>query len=192
MRKTLLAMMTVAGAMSWSLASAANAPKHTHDEEAPTKSAVCVITPTEGHKAEGILTLTQTDAGVQVSGEIKGLKPGEHGFHIHEFGDMRSTDGMSLGGHYNPHGKPHAGPHDKERHEGDLGNVKASGDGMAMVDVLAEGAHLHFIIGRSLVVHADPDDFKTQKPPGNAGKRVGVGVIGVANPGPPASAVPKK
>jgi Cu-Zn family superoxide dismutase len=182
MRNALLAMMTVAGAMSWSLASAADAPKHAHDDEAPAKMAVCVITPTAGNTASGTITLTQTDAGVQVSGEIKGLKPGEHGFHIHEFGDMRSTDGMSLGGHYNPHGKPHAGPHDKDRHEGDLGNVTANDEGVAKVNVLAEGVHLHFIIGRSLVVHANPDDFKTQKPPGNAGARVGVGVIGVANP----------
>ncbi len=73
-----------------------------------------------------------------------------------------------------------------ERHEGDLGNVKANGEGVAEVNVLAEGAKLHFIIGRSMVVHADVDDFKTQKPPGNAGARIGVGVIGVAGPPAPA------
>lgn len=165
-----------------SLALAADPPKHEHDENAPATSAVCVIGPTEGHKANGVLTLTQTPEGVQVAGEIKGLKPGEHGFHIHEFGDLRSPDGTALGGHYNPKSMPHAGPHDKMRHEGDLGNIKANGEGIAQVNVLAEGLKLHFIIGRSIVVHADVDDFKTQKPPGNAGARVGVGVIGVANP----------
>jgi superoxide dismutase, Cu-Zn family len=182
MRKTLLAIVSLAVLSGWTLAQAADPPKHQHDEEAPAKVAVCVISPTEGHKANGVLTLTQTDQGVQVTGEIKGLRPGEHGFHIHEFGDLRSPDGTALGGHYNPHGMPHAGPQDKQHHEGDLGNVKANGEGVTQVSVLAEGLKLHFIIGRSIVVHADPDDLKTQKPPGNAGARIGVGVIGVANP----------
>ena len=38
------------------------------------------------------------------------------------------------------------------------------------------------VIGRSVIVHAKPDDFKTQQPPGNAGDRIGCGVIGIADP----------
>lgn len=182
MKTTLLPLVALAALNAPWLALAADAPKHGHDENVPATLAVCVISPTEGHKANGVLLLTQTSAGVQVTGEIKGLKPGEHGFHIHEFGDLRSPDGTSLGGHYNPTNMPHAGPHEKMHHEGDLGNIKANGMGVAQVNVLAEGLKLHFIIGRSIVVHADVDDLKTQKPPGNAGARIGVGVIGVANP----------
>jgi Cu-Zn family superoxide dismutase len=155
--------------------------KHEHGEEAPASEAVCVINPTEGHKASGVLMLTQTDKGVQIVGEISGLKPGEHGFHIHQFGDTRSADGASAGPHYNPHNEPHGGPADKAHHEGDLGNIKANGEGVAKIDALADDVHLHFIIGRSIVVHADADDLKTQ-PSGNSGKRIGVGVIAVAAP----------
>jgi Cu-Zn family superoxide dismutase len=183
MKKTLMTALMLAAAAACQMTLAADAPaKHGHEAGAPAPAthAVCVIVPMGDHKANGVIMLTQTEKGVQLEGEIKGLKPGEHGFHIHEFGDLRAADGTSAGGHYNPQNKPHAGPHDAERHVGDLGNVKANGEGVAKIDVLAEGAHLHYIIGRSLVVHADVDDFKTQKPPGNAGARVGVGVIGVA------------
>jgi superoxide dismutase, Cu-Zn family len=66
-----------------------------------------------------------------------------------------------------------------------LGNIKADKSGVAKVNVKAEGLMLHFVIGRSLVVHADPDDLKTQ-PSGNSGARIGVGVIGVAEVKAPA------
>lgn len=170
------------GAAVFPTAQAADAP-HAHGEESPAKEAVCVIHATEGHEASGVLMLTETEKGVQIVGEIKGLKPGEHGFHIHQFGDTRAADGSSAGGHYNPHNEPHGGPADKMHHEGDLGNIKANGQGVAKIDALADDVHLHFIIGRSIVVHADADDLKSQ-PSGNSGKRVGVGIIAVA--GPPA------
>ncbi len=160
---------------------AADPTAHSHGEAMPATEAVCVIMPTEGHKASGVVQLMETTNGVHLMGEIKGLKPGEHGFHIHQFGDLRSADGSSAGGHYNPHGEKHGGPDSPMHHEGDLGNIKASGDGVAKINATVEGVHLHFVIGRALVVHADADDLKTD-PSGNSGKRVGVGVIGVAAP----------
>ena len=69
-----------------------------------------------------------------MTGEVTGLKPGKHGFHIHMFGDLRAADGMSAGGHYNPHGHPHGGPESKEHHEGDLGNIEADAQGVAKVE----------------------------------------------------------
>lgn len=162
---------------------------HGHDAHLPTKG-IAVLIPTEGSKVSGILTLTQEGDSVRVKGKVSGLTPGLRGFHIHEFGDASSPDGTAAGGHYNPEGHMHGGPDDKERHAGDLGNIKADQNGVAEVDVLSKGLELHYVIGRSFVVHAKEDDLKTQ-PTGDAGGRVAIGVIGIAK-GDAAPAAPGK
>ena len=85
----------------------------------------CLVPKASGDGVAGTIVLKQEKGYVQVTGEVTGLKPGKHGFHIHMFGDQRAADGMSAGGHYNPHGHPHGGPDSKEHHEGDLGNIEA-------------------------------------------------------------------
>lgn len=161
------------------VAPAANAQHH-HDKEPPLpKEAVAVLVPTSGSHVSGTLVLAQKGADVHVTGTIRGLTPGLHGFHIHAFGDLRKPDGMSAGSHYDPSGHKHGGPESKERHAGDLGNVKADAEGVARVDVRVPDLKLHFVVGRSLVVHAKPDDL-TSQPAGNSGARIGVGVIGLA------------
>lgn len=142
---------------------------------------VAVLRATRGQKVRGAIVLTQTKDGVRLRGRVLGLKPGKHGFHIHEFGDLRSPDGNSAGGHFAPHGHRHGGPNDAKRHAGDLGNITAASNGTATVDVLAKGVKLHFVVGRAIVVHANADDFKSQ-PSGNAGPRVALGVVGFAGP----------
>jgi Cu-Zn family superoxide dismutase len=148
----------------------------------PPTRAVAVLQAAKDGKVEGTLTFTRGAGGMKVTGRITGLAPGTHGFHIHEFGDCSAADFSSAGGHYNPTGHQHAAPPEARRHIGDLGNVEAGADGTASIDysdtrLRFEGAH--GILGRGLVVHANPDDFKTQ-PTGNAGGRVACGVIGVA------------
>jgi Cu-Zn family superoxide dismutase len=149
------------------------------------KKAVCVLIPTKDSKVSGIVTFTQTDDGVEVSGEITGLTPGKHGFHVHEFGDVSSADGMATGPHFDPDmTKHHGGPHDpeKERHAGDLGNIEADDSGKATIKAMDKDIQLHgphSIIGRALIVHAKADDLKSQ-PAGDAGARIAQGVIGVA------------
>ena len=137
------------------------------------------------HKVKGKVTFTQKEDGVEIVGEFTGLQPGQHGFHVHEFGDCSMADGKCAGGHFNPTGMPHAGPDDAKRHVGDLGNIKADSTGNASykrVDTVIALNGPHSIIGRSVIVHAKPDDFKTQQPPGNAGDRIGCGVIGIGDP----------
>jgi Cu-Zn family superoxide dismutase len=112
---------------------------------------------------------------------VQGLKPGqEHGLHIHEVGDCSSGDGMSTQGHFNPQGKPHGHHGSAERHAGDLPSLKANKAGRANVQVDVDGITVTpgpaSIVGRGLIVHADPDDYKTQ-PTGNAGARIACGVI---------------
>ena len=157
----------------------ADAHDHDHaDHPLPTR-AVAVLMPTKGQDVQGTVLFNQQGNSTQIVGEVRGLTPGKHGFHIHEFGDLRSDDGTSAGGHYNPEGHQHGGPSDAERHVGDLGNITADQTGKAIIKMTVKGLQVHFILGRGLVVHAKEDDLKTQ-PTGDAGGRVAVGVIGVA------------
>ncbi len=147
--------------------------------------AVAMVQGLGDHKVKGKVTFTQTDDGVEVVAELTGLQPGEHGFHVHEFGDCSMADGKCAGGHFNPTNQPHGGPDDAKRHVGDLGNIKADGQGNASykrVDKMIALNGRNSIIGRSVIVHAKLDDFKTQQPPGNAGDRIGCGTIGIGDP----------
>lgn len=149
----------------------------------PTK-AVCVVHPLGDSETAGKVTFTKVDGGIKIEAKITGLAPGKHGFHVHEFGDCSMMDGTCAGGHFNPDGKPHGGPDSAERHVGDFGNLEANEDGVATysrVDKLISFSGPHSIIGRSIIVHAGADDLKSQ-PTGDAGGRVGCGVIGIADP----------
>lgn len=149
-------------------------------------TAIGELAPTQGNDVKGSITFSVVDGKVHAKGEITGLKPNsEHGFHIHETGDCSAPDGASAGGHFNPgkedHGSVAATPH----HGGDMPNIKADADGKAVVDTnvstnvnIGEGNDFD-IIGRGLIVHADPDDYKTQ-PTGNAGARLACAVIKAA------------
>ena len=149
---------------------------------APLK-AIAVLHPTAGSKVSGTVTFTEVADGVQVQAEITGLTPGNHGFHVHEFGDCSAPDVSSAGAHFNPTGKPHAGPDALERHVGDMGNVEADASGTAKLDYVDHQISLtndqESVIGRSVVVHAKADDLKSQ-PAGDSGTRIACGVIGRA------------
>jgi Cu-Zn family superoxide dismutase len=147
-----------------------------------TIKAVAHLHARSGSKVKGTIWFEQKGDTVTVTGQISGLKPGEHGFHIHEFGDCSDDKALNAGGHYNPAKKMHGGPHDADRHAGDLGNIKADGRGVAKINITDKMLRLsgpHSIIGRSVVVHAKRDDLKSQ-PAGDAGDRIGCGVIGYA------------
>ncbi|MBI2752490.1 MAG: superoxide dismutase family protein [Betaproteobacteria bacterium] len=147
--------------------------------EAPRATAQ--LQPTKGNKTFGEATFEQVGDKVHVAVIVQGLKPGqEHGLHIHEVGDCSSGDGMSTKGHFNPFGKPHGHAGSAERHAGDLPALKANQAGRANVqadlDIITLTPGPASILGRGLIVHADPDDYKTQ-PTGNAGARIACGVI---------------
>ena len=146
-------------------------------------SATARLDATRGNATTGTVTFKQHGSHVMVHARISGLKPfGEHGFHVHEKGDCSSGDGMGTGGHFNPTAKPH-GAQDADHHAGDMPSLKANAAGS--VDVrfhlagvtLGDGG-LTDLAGRGVIVHAGPDDYKTQ-PTGNSGGRIACGAIEV-------------
>eukprot|EP00736_Rhodelphis_marinus_P012718 Rmarinus@m.8541 len=141
-----------------------------------------------GKACEGSVVFDQTAEGnpTVIQYKFVGLTPGEHGFHIHAYGDL-SNGCLSAGPHYNPFRKDHGGPSDPERHAGDLGNITASEAGEAegsFEDLQVKLIGPHSIIGRAVVVHADPDDLgkgneEDSRTTGHAGARVMCGVVGM-------------
>jgi Cu-Zn family superoxide dismutase len=147
----------------------------------PGPRATAQLQPTVGNTAAGNVNFIQMGDRVKVSGEVHGLKPNaEHGFHVHEKGDCSSGDGMSTGGHFNPSGVAH-GNHDiGTHHAGDLPTLKANASGVASFSfestTIAVGSGVADIVGKGLIVHRDPDDYRTQ-PTGNSGPRLACAVI---------------
>ncbi len=131
-------------------------------------------------KVTGVVRFQPVDCNIKVSTTISGLTANQaHGYHIHEFGDCSAADGSSAGGHFNPGHESHAAPTDKKHHAGDMGNLTADAKGNAQSESTLQCQPLEHLLGRSVVVHAKEDDFKTQ-PSGNSGDRIACGVIGLA------------
>jgi Cu-Zn family superoxide dismutase len=126
---------------------------------------------------KGTAKFTETKGFVTLEAKLTGLTPGVHAIHIHEKADCSAADGSSAGGHWNPTFKKHGQWGDAEHHKGDIGNFTADVDGNATVIFKTDewciscGDATKDIVGKGLIVHANPDDYTTQ-PTGNAGGRV--------------------
>lgn len=146
-----------------------------------------VITGTaEGSPITGMAELTETAEGLRIAVSVSNVPPGLHGFHIHELGSCEDG-GNAAGSHYNPEGVKHgdllaegfAGAH-----AGDLGNLEVGADGTGSFErvfpklTLTKGPYT--VANRAVILHANPDNFG--QPTGNAGGRIGCGVISVRSP----------
>lgn len=131
--------------------------------------------------------------GARLTATLTGLSPGDHGLHVHSMGNPLDACGAACA-HFNPFGSVHGGPESEHHHAGDLGNITAGHDGVARMDAVFPSIFLSgplSVVGRSIIVHADPDDLGTGGRPGsrkreeslktgNAGKRTACAVIGIA------------
>ena len=134
-----------------------------------------------GSNAKGTVNFTWQGHDVLVTGNFSGLKPNaEQGFHVHEKGDCSALDATSAGGHFNPETKAHGMPGSGSHHAGDMPNIKSDANGNASYSATVSGftvsSGANGILGKSVVVHRDPDDYKSQ-PAGNSGPRIACGLI---------------
>lgn len=134
-----------------------------------------------GSEVQGSLKIKERNNNLWIRGTIRGLEPGKHGFHIHEVGDCSHPEAKSAGGHFASPGQEHGAKFMNSSHWGDLGNIHANSDGVAIVRVKSkrlclDPAKACNILSRSVVVHAKRDDLKSQ-PSGAAGARVACGLI---------------
>ncbi|MCL2161583.1 MAG: superoxide dismutase family protein [Betaproteobacteria bacterium] len=177
--KKMLAPVTVLACLLSACAGGGNAPVQTAGEPAPPQASA-LLAPTQGNTVQGNVVFRQEpNGGIRVIAEVTGLTPGSHGFHVHEKGDCSAPDATSAGGHFNPHQTAHGKPGEGAFHAGDLPSLEAAANGNATLNVVLDSITLtgeHTIVGRGLIVHADPDDYVSQ-PTGNAGARVACAVI---------------
>jgi Cu-Zn family superoxide dismutase len=159
-------------ALLLSTAALAQAPKKAHADLVDAK----------GNKV-GTAAITASGTSVKITASLTGLPPGVHAIHIHTVGKCDAPDFMTAGGHFNPEMKQHGKDNPKGAHAGDLPNFTVAASGKAKVSVMAPGVilgdgpnSLFHPGGTALMVHAMPDDYKTD-PTGNAGARIACGVI---------------
>lgn len=145
----------------------------------PGPSASAELLARSGSMVSGTVGFSEKNGRLRIEAKVAGLTPGDHGFHIHEAGDCSAPDASSAKGHFNPGAKGHGHFASDEHHGGDMPNLIANGQGEARYTAELRGLTLSGptgVVGRSVVIHADPDDYKSQ-PAGNSGKRIACGVI---------------
>jgi len=164
-------------------------PKHPEHPGKEIQELIAVINPVGDSKVKGTVLFEKDGEKIKITAKIGGLEANsKHAIHIHEFGNLSSNDATSAGSHFNPEGHDHGLPAggDEKRHAGDFGNLEADADGNAVLTLTVDNLSLahgpNAIIGRAVIVHAKPDDGG--QPTGNAGDRIGAGVIGVSKVGP--------
>ena len=180
MRSALLASVLTCGLAACVFVHATDESSSDHRHKAPGQKASATIESRSGSTVTGRATFSEVQGGVLVDIEVHHAPPGWHAVHVHEKGDCSAEDATSAGGHFNPAGKPHGSPHAPEHHAGDLGNMyvneKGEGHHVILMPELTVADGPSSVRGRAIIVHAAIDDLATQ-PTGNAGGRIGCGVI---------------
>jgi superoxide dismutase, Cu-Zn family len=168
----------------WFALPAAFLPACGHGPETRAQSAApyasAFVEGRSGSKLVGTAQFSEAGGAVKIVLRVTGAPPGTHAVHVHEQGDCSAADAKSAGGHFNPDGHAHGAPGAAQHHAGDLGNMEVAQDGAGSLEIstadLTVSDGPRSIMGRALVIHEKADDFVTQ-PAGNAGARIGCGVI---------------
>lgn len=141
-------------------------------------SAVAMLKTAAGADA-GRATVTEASGGLRFTVDVKGLPAGTHGVHVHTTGLCDAPDFTTAGGHWNPTAMKHGSMNPQGPHEGDLPNLIIDTAGRGTVAATIPGATMAALMdtdGAAFIVHAGPDDLKTD-PSGNSGGRIACGVF---------------
>lgn len=185
MKKITLSLAIICSTLILSCNNAETANEATEEtvEEVPEMKTVNVAMMAKSESTlDGNVMFTEEENKVTMKVDVKGIAPGEHAIHLHQTPDCSSPDGKSAGGHWNPAMEDHGKWGDMDHHAGDIGNLIADAEGNATLtfstDKWCIGCEdsTRNIMSHAIIIHAGVDDFKTQ-PTGNAGGRVGCGVI---------------
>ena len=130
----------------------------------------------------GTAQLLASGSQVNISIAVVGLTPGVHGAHLHKTGSCEAPDFTSAGGHLNPGGHQHGTSNPAGSHLGDLPTITVGSGGTGTVSATLPGTREEVLAqlfdgdGTAVVVHAGPDDYRTD-PSGNSGGRIACGVL---------------
>lgn len=157
------------------------APASAQPAPQPLSLATAALKAADGTE-RGLATVTSTGGKIELRISGMALPPGEHGAHLHAVGRCDGPDFTSAGGHLNPHAKLHGTLNPKGSHLGDLPNMTVASDGKGSLFATVPGttadveANVFDADGTAVVIHAGPDDYKTD-PSGNSGGRIACGVL---------------
>jgi Cu-Zn family superoxide dismutase len=148
----------------------------------PTVVAEATVEARSGSTVTGsLLFVADGDHAAQLTIEIRNAPPGIHAMHLHETGDCTDPAGASAGGHWNPEMHMHGDFGAADSHLGDLGNITVEADGTGRKVVTNHWAigtgEANDVVGKAFIFHANVDEFV--QPTGNAGGRLGCGVVSV-------------
>ena len=176
----IIGLLAVAGVAGAGKEEARKAPPA---QTMPVGKATASIEARSGSSLSGTADFVLQGEKLMITVSLKGAPPGPHAVHIHEKGDCSAPDASSAGPHFNPGGHQHGSPDAPEHHAGDLGNITIGEDGtgtlMIHTSELTVAGEPSGVVGHAIIVHEKSDDFVTQ-PTGNAGGRIGCGVINAA------------
>lgn len=144
--------------------------------------AVAVLQPINNSNVSGIVYFNDKGGAVEIIADVNGLQQGDHGFHIHTFGDLSSVDGSSTGVIFGSLESDNKKNITGNNYRGNLGNIYALDSSLAEYKQEKFSLSLNgelSIVGRSIVIHEGEDDYETL-PCGNAGRVIAVGIIGIA------------
>lgn len=145
---------------------------------AGNRTAVALLR-TSANADAGRATATETEAGLRITLDARGLPPGRHGAHVHKVGRCDAPDFTTADAHWNPTERQHGTMNPQGPHSGDLPNLIVGNDGRGTIGVTVPGATLAQMLdadGATMIVHTEADDLRTD-PTGNSGGRMACGVF---------------
>ncbi len=171
-------MIVAAAGIGVAACTTGNGMNQTPSAPPPPGGASAVLRTADGVEV-GRAVATGVAGGVRVAVDASGLTPGAHGVHVHTTGRCDGPAFTTAGGHWNPGGMQHGTQNPSGPHAGDMPNLIAGADGRGSVAITLPSGTMAGLLdadGAAFVIHAGPDDLKTD-PAGNSGGRIACGVF---------------